>query len=50
MSNPPKYIIELMERKGEYKCAFVFDQLQSGYYKICEKVGQACNNGTKLMK
>lgn len=30
--------------------AFVFDQFQSGYYKIGEKVGQAWNSGAKLMK
>ncbi len=30
--------------------AFVFDQFQSGYYKIGEKVGQAWNSGMKFMK
>ena len=30
--------------------AFVFDQFQSGYYAIGEKVGQAWNTGTGLMK
>ena len=30
--------------------AFVFDQFQSGYYAIGEKVGQAWNTGAKLMK
>ena len=30
--------------------AFVFDQFQSGYYAIGEKVGQAWNTGVKLMK
>ncbi|MDE6372422.1 MAG: flavin reductase family protein [Clostridia bacterium] len=30
--------------------AFVFDQFQSGYYAIGEKVGQAWNAGAKLMK
>ena len=28
--------------------AFVFDQFQSGYYKIGEKVGQAWSSGTEL--
>lgn len=30
--------------------AFVFDQFQNGYYAIGEKVGQAWNTGTPLMK
>lgn len=30
--------------------AFVFDQFQSGYYTIGEKVGQAWNSGAGLMK
>ena len=30
--------------------AFAFDQFQSGYYKIGEKVGQAWNAGAGLMK
>jgi flavin reductase (DIM6/NTAB) family NADH-FMN oxidoreductase RutF len=30
--------------------AFVFDQFQSGYYSIGEKVGQAWNSGAKMMK
>lgn len=30
--------------------AFVFDQFQSGYYKIGEKVGQAWSSGAGLMK
>ena len=30
--------------------AFVFDQFQSGYYAIGEKVGQAWDSGTKFMK
>ncbi len=30
--------------------AFVFDQFQSGYYAIGEKVGQAWQSGAKLMK
>lgn len=30
--------------------AFVFDQFQSGYYKIGKKVGQAWNSGMKFMK
>ncbi|MDE7395249.1 MAG: flavin reductase family protein [Clostridiales bacterium] len=30
--------------------AFVFDQFQSGYYAVGEKVGQAWNTGAKLMK
>ena len=30
--------------------AFVFDQFQSGYYAIGEKVGQAWKTGAKLMK
>lgn len=30
--------------------AFVFDQFQSGYYAIGEKVGQAWKSGAKLMK
>jgi flavin reductase (DIM6/NTAB) family NADH-FMN oxidoreductase RutF len=30
--------------------AFVFDQFQNGYYAIGEKVGQAWNSGTGLMK
>lgn len=30
--------------------AFVFDQFQSGYYAIGEKVGQAWSTGAKLMK
>ena len=30
--------------------AFVFDQFQSGYYKIGEKVGQAWSDGQKFMK
>ena len=30
--------------------AFVFDQFQSGYYAIGEKVGPAWNTGAKLMK
>ena len=30
--------------------AFVFDQFQSGYYKIGAKVGQAWESGAKLMK
>ena len=30
--------------------AFVFDQFQSGYYAIGEKVGQAWHSGAKLMK
>ena len=30
--------------------AFVFDQFQSGYYAIGEKVGQAWHTGAPLMK
>ncbi len=30
--------------------AFVFDQFQSGYYKIGEKVGQAWSSGKKFME
>ncbi|WP_279009356.1 flavin reductase family protein [Synergistes jonesii] len=30
--------------------AFIFDQFQSGYYAIGEKVGQAWKSGVKLMK
>ncbi|WP_198306520.1 hypothetical protein [Dehalobacterium formicoaceticum] len=30
--------------------AFVFDQFQSGYYAIGDKVGQARNSGAGLMK
>ena len=30
--------------------AFVFDQFQSGYYAVGEKVGQAWSTGEKLMK
>lgn len=30
--------------------AFVFDQCQSGYYKVGEKVGQAWKSGTRFMK
>ena len=30
--------------------AFVFDQFQSGYYAIGEKVGQAWRSGAKYMK
>lgn len=30
--------------------AFVFDQFQSGYYAIGEKVGQAWQTGAGLMK
>lgn len=30
--------------------AFVFDQFQSGYYAVGEKVGQAWHTGAKLMK
>ena len=30
--------------------AFVFDQFQSGYYAIGEKVGQAWQTGAPLMK
>lgn len=30
--------------------AFVFDQFQSGYYAVGEKVGQAWNSGAGLMK
>ena len=30
--------------------AFVFDQFQSGYYAIGEKVGQAWQIGAPLMK
>ena len=30
--------------------AFVFDQFQSGYYAVGEKVGQAWSTGAKLMK
>ena len=30
--------------------AFVFDQMQNGYYAIGEKVGQAWHNGADLMK
>ena len=30
--------------------AFIFDQCQSGYYKVGEKVGQAWNSGAGLMK
>lgn len=30
--------------------AFVFDQFQSGYYALGEKVGQAWSTGAKLMK
>ena len=30
--------------------AFVFDQFQSGYYAIGEKVGQAWQSGAPLMK
>ncbi len=30
--------------------AFVFDQFQSGYYAVGEKVGQAWQTGAKLMK
>ena len=30
--------------------AFLFDQFQNGYYAIGEKVGQAWNAGTPLMK
>ena len=30
--------------------AFLFDQFQSGYYAIGEKVGQAWENGAPLMK
>lgn len=30
--------------------AFVFDQFQSGYYAVGEKVGQAWQTGVKLMK
>lgn len=30
--------------------AFVFDQFQSGYYKIGEKIGQAWSSGAKFMK
>ena len=30
--------------------AFVFDQFQSGYYAIGEKVGQAWSTGAPLMK
>lgn len=30
--------------------AFVFDQFQSGYYAIGEKIGQAWSSGAKLMK
>ena len=30
--------------------AFAFDQMQHGYYAICEKVGQAWSSGADLMK
>ena len=30
--------------------AFVFDQMQNGYYAIGEKVGQAWHSGADLMK
>ena len=30
--------------------AFVFDQMQSGYYAIGEKVGQAWQSGAPIMK
>lgn len=30
--------------------AFVFDQFQSGYYAIGEKIGQAWDSGKPLMK
>ena len=30
--------------------AFIFDQFQSGYYAVGEKVGQAWQNGAKFMK
>lgn len=30
--------------------AFVFDQMQNGYYAIGEKVGQAWKSGVSLMK
>ena len=30
--------------------AFIFDQCQSGYYKVGEKVGQAWKSGTRFMK
>lgn len=45
---------KVLDEKGkvdpEKLNAFVFDQFQSGYYKIGEKVGQAWNSGTKFMK
>ena len=45
---------EVLDEKGKVDPtklnAFLFDQFQSGYYAIGEKVGQAWENGMKYMK
>ena len=45
---------KVLDEKGKVNPAklnaFVFDQFQNGYYAIGEKVGQAWQSGTKLMK
>lgn len=45
---------EVLDEKGKVDPtklnAFVFDQMQNGYYAIGEKVGQAWNSGTHFMK
>ena len=45
---------KVLDEKGKVDStklnAFVFDQFQSGYYAVGEKVGQAWKSGAKLMK
>ena len=45
---------KVLDEKGKVNPAklnaFVFDQFQSGYYAIGEKVGQAWHSGAQLMK
>ncbi len=45
---------KVLNEKGKVDAAklnaFVFDQMQNGYYAIGEKIGQAWHTGAKLMK
>ncbi len=47
-------LVSVLDEKGKVDPtklnAFVFDQFQSGYYAIGEKVGQAWHTGAPLMK
>lgn len=44
----------VLDEKGKIDAgkinAFMFDQMQNGYYSVGEKIGQAWNSGAELMK